>query len=437
MILRFLFATLLLLSSVKSFADSANVQYYERSNSMLYDTAESVGLEDSLSPEFKEWMMTLGYSYKSSPLLLKSENNQKTYSSVISQFQTLNFGAGYRLNSHWRIGFTSALVGSKMNNEQKFNLNDTNLRLHYRHDLTSTTAWGLHLLASTPTGNTQTYTSDDGIGLGIGAAFEQNLKLLQYVANLTYLENPSAKDPTDINLDQRKRLMLNLSGLMPLTAKWSATADFDKTWTLPIKTVFNPNELRAGLRYSENPNWAFFGGLGADSVTSEEPLELRLYAGLKFSPTKDDKPQSAHTEPTVKKEITDPKCYDVDKIYNGYQSTIHFPNNQDIISASSREELSLLIQFTKDHVYKISHVTVDGHASKPGSDAYNLKLSKKRAQRMSKILLDLGIDKKLLEFDGKGKKQLISYGNDEADHKLNRRVEVKVWIKELRKECKR
>lgn len=437
MIIRFLFIYFALIYSAKSFADSANVQYYERSNSMLYDTSESVGLEDSLSPEFKEWMMTLGYSYKSSPLLLKSENNQKTYSSVIGQFQTLNFGAGYRLNPHWRLGLTSALVGATISGEQKFNLNDTNFRLHYRNDLTSTSAWGLHFLITTPTGSKQTYTTDDGLGFGIGAAIEQNLKLFQYVANLTYLENPSAKDPTDINLDQRQRLMLNLSGLMPLTARWSATADFDKTWTVPIKTVFNPNELRAGLRYSENPDWAFFGGLGADSITSEEPLELRLYAGLKFSPQKESKPIVARAEPVKKDEITDPKCYDVDKVYNGYQSTIHFPNNKDIISASSREELSLLIQFTKDHVYKISHVTVEGHASKPGSDDYNLKLSKKRAQRMSKILLDLGIDKKLLDFDGKGKKQLISYGNEEADHQLNRRVEVKVWIKELRKECKK
>lgn len=417
---------------------ATNIQYYERSNSFLYESSESVGLEDSLGPEYKKWIMTLGYSYKSSPLTLKSENNQKTYTSVIDWFQTLNLGGAYRVNDSWSVGISTSLVQSKISGDTKFGLADTNLRLNYRRPISSTAAWGVHLLATAPTGIEARYTSDSGPGLGLALAFEQNLAFMQYVVKLGYLGNAKAKDAFDANLDQTQRVQGSIGLYFPVTDRIAVTSDFEKTWTMPVKTVFNPNELKAGIRYAASASMAYFAGAGIDSINSSEPLDTRLYAGLKYSPQDERK----HSEPEKKPEVVeapvnkDPNCYDVDKVEETYSAMIRFDNNKDIVNDVSRPEFEKLIAYTKDHFYNISHVSIHGHASKPGTDSYNFKLSKSRAKKISIGLLDLGLEPKLLETKGKGKKELIKLGDTEDDHLVNRRAEIKVWTRVLKKECK-
>ena len=405
---------------------------------MLYESSESVGLEDSLSPEYKKWMATLGISYKSSPLTLKSEDNLKTYTSVVDWFQTLNFGGAYRLNESWTVGLTGSLVQSKINGDTSVGLADTNLRLNYRRPISATAAWGVHALVTAPTGSGSKFTSDTGVGLGIAVAFEQNMSLLQYVAKIGYLGNSKAKDDVDGNLDQSQRVIASISGLLPLTDRWAVTSDFEKTWTLPIKTVFNPNELKVGARYAASPNMNYFAGMGLDSVNNAEPLDTRVYIGLKYSPEENKVVSASLATPEPKKEDVNknPECYDVDKVEETYSAMIRFDNNKDVLNEVSRPEFEKLITYSKEHFYNISHVTIHGHASKPGTDSYNFKLSKKRARTISEALLQLGLDPKLLETKGKGKKELIKLGDTEDDHSVNRRAEIKVWTRELKKECK-
>lgn len=414
---------------------ATNVQYYERSNSLLYESSESVGLEDSLSPEYKKWMVTLGYSYKSSPLTLKSEDNNTTYTSVIDWFQTVNFGGAYRWNESWTVGFTGSLVQSKISGDSAAHLADTNLRLNYRRSLSATVAWGVQTLVTLPTGNGDRYTSDAGVGLGLAFAFEQNMSLFQYVAKIGYLGNSKAKDAVDPNLDQSQRVMVSLSGLLPLTNRIGITSDFEKIWTLPIKTVFNPNELKVGARYAASSRLYYFAGIGMDSVSNSEPLDTRIYAGLKFSPAEE---KTASTPvPVTKEEVNkNPECYDVNEVEETYSAMIRFDNNKDVLNDLSRPEFEKLIGYTKERFYNISHVTIHGHASKPGSDSYNIKLSNKRAKNISSALLQLGLEPKLLETKGKGKRELIKLGDTEDDHQVNRRAEIKVWTRVLKKECK-
>lgn len=433
---KLLFSIVLLLASESQAA--TNIQYYERSNSLLYESSESVGLEDSLAPDYKRWILTLGYSYKSSPLTLKSENNQKTYTSVIDWFQTLNFGGGYRLNENWTLGLTGSLVQSKISGDTAFGMADTNFRLNYRHSLTATTAWGLHALLTAPTGNSERFTSDSGVGLGLAFALEKNLTWLQYVIKLGFLGNTKAKDDVDANLDQTQRVQGSVGVFIPLNNRLAVTSDFEKTWTMPVKNVFNPNELKLGVRYVANADMVYFAGVGIDSVNGSEPLDTRLYAGLKFSPQKTEKRSESEQKVNVVDVVPNknPECYDIDKVQETYSAMIRFDHNKDIVNDVSRPEFEKLIAYTKERFYNISHVSIHGHASKPGTDSYNYRLSKNRAKKISTALLELGLEPKLLETKGKGKKELIKLGDTEDDHLVNRRVEIKVWTRELKKECK-
>lgn len=416
---------------------ATNIQYYERSNSLLYESSESVGLDESLTPEFKNWMATLGYSYKSSPLTLKSEDNQTTYTSIIDWFQTINYGGAYRLNKTWLIGITGSVVHSKISGNFSTHLSDTNFRINFRHSISPSTAWGIHALITVPTGSESQYLSDSGTGLGLSLAFEQNISLFQYITKIGYLENSKAVHETDINLNQSKRLIASLSLYKPLADVWGLTLDFEKIWTLPIKTIFNPNELKIGTRYAFSKNFFCFAGVGVDSINGSEPLDTRIYAGIKYSPEDDQIIQSSPHPTNSKIEIIkNPDCYDINQVEETYSAMILFDNNKDLVNNISRPEFEKLIHYTKDHFYNISHVTIHGHASKPGTDNYNFKLSNKRALNISTALLQLGLEPNLLESKGKGKKELIKLGDTEDDHQVNRRAEIKVWTRVLKKECK-
>lgn len=79
---------------------------------------------------------------------------------------------------------------------------------------------------------------------------------------------------------------------------------------------------------------------------------------------------------------------------------------------------------------RIEHVTITGHTDRIGSDAYNLKLSQRRAEAVKKYLAARGVEDRRLETIGRGKANPVVQCNDKDRGKLirclepNRRVEV-------------
>ena len=83
-------------------------------------------------------------------------------------------------------------------------------------------------------------------------------------------------------------------------------------------------------------------------------------------------------------------------------------------------------------VQKLEVVLVTGHTDRLGSDAYNQKLSERRANTVRDYLVSKGVDKAKIETIGMGEKQPVVQC-DQKDRKAlieclapNRRVEVQV-----------
>ena len=84
-----------------------------------------------------------------------------------------------------------------------------------------------------------------------------------------------------------------------------------------------------------------------------------------------------------------------------------------------------------DLVEKVSHVTLEviiavGHTDGIGSDAYNQKLSVRRAESVKAYLVGKGIEKNRVYTEGKGKKQPVADNKTDAGRAKNRRVEIEV-----------
>ena len=77
--------------------------------------------------------------------------------------------------------------------------------------------------------------------------------------------------------------------------------------------------------------------------------------------------------------------------------------------------------------YPNVHVEVDGHTDSVGSDAYNQKLSERRAKGVYDYLTQHGIDASRLDGPkGYGKTQPIDTNDTAAGRQRNRRTELKV-----------
>jgi outer membrane protein OmpA-like peptidoglycan-associated protein len=87
---------------------------------------------------------------------------------------------------------------------------------------------------------------------------------------------------------------------------------------------------------------------------------------------------------------------------------------------AKKEMLALYEYLNEESSFSI---TIGGHTDSVGSDAYNLWLSKKRAEAVAHHLLKLGLDKDRIQWQGYGGSQPIATNDNELGRQQNRRVE--------------
>ena len=93
------------------------------------------------------------------------------------------------------------------------------------------------------------------------------------------------------------------------------------------------------------------------------------------------------------------------------------------LSADARIVLDSLGQALNDPALSASHIRIAGHTDAKGADAYNVKLSRQRAQSVADYLSrQHGIDAGRLSVEGLGRSQLLDPTHPESA--VNRRVQV-------------
>ncbi len=105
-----------------------------------------------------------------------------------------------------------------------------------------------------------------------------------------------------------------------------------------------------------------------------------------------------------------------------FKLNINFGHDSDVIPASKKADIQKLAKFLQDNPHY--DMTIIGHTDSLGSDVYNLKLSKKRAESLKSALVGMGVDAKRITASGVGESAPIASNKTETGRKENRRLEL-------------
>jgi len=101
---------------------------------------------------------------------------------------------------------------------------------------------------------------------------------------------------------------------------------------------------------------------------------------------------------------------------------IHFATDSAKITDYSMKKVRKFAKFLLDHKGSMVHIV--GHTDDRASDAYNMVLSKKRADAVRDALIELGVSPSRLSTEGRGERDPIASNATEQGRALNRRIEV-------------
>ena len=105
-----------------------------------------------------------------------------------------------------------------------------------------------------------------------------------------------------------------------------------------------------------------------------------------------------------------------------YAADAFFDFDKSVVKKEAKAKLDDLVG--KTGAIALEVIIAVGHTDSVGSDAYNQKLSVRRAEAIKAYLVSKGIEKNRIYTEGKGEKQPVADNKTSAGRAKNRRVEV-------------
>jgi OOP family OmpA-OmpF porin len=107
-----------------------------------------------------------------------------------------------------------------------------------------------------------------------------------------------------------------------------------------------------------------------------------------------------------------------------YAADTFFDFDKSVLKPAGKAKLDDLVGKVKG--INLEVIIAVGHTDSVGSDAYNQKLSVRRAESVKAYLVTKGIEKNRIYTEGKGEKQPVADNKTKEGRAKNRRVEIEV-----------
>jgi len=107
-----------------------------------------------------------------------------------------------------------------------------------------------------------------------------------------------------------------------------------------------------------------------------------------------------------------------------FKGDVTFDTNSAAVRPGLYSEIDRVAGVLKQ--YPDTVIRVEGYTDSKGSDAYNMDLSKRRANAVKNLLVQRGVAENRIEVVGFGETMPVATNDTEAGRQKNRRVEIKI-----------
>jgi outer membrane protein OmpA-like peptidoglycan-associated protein len=425
---------------------AVNVQQFTRSNSLTYETLEDARLNTSHVYTNYKLLFVSGISYVDSPLVIKTLDNEDQLATVIQSAIGLHLGMGYWWDEDWMLGVTAGynFFGDQQDNNL-MSFSDLKISVKKRMYSDALQAFTVMPFVAIPLGGDEftpqftngtpfpegdvNFFSDESVGLGGSLLYERLFQKLSFVVNAGYRYAGGAQYD---EIDKVHLLFGGVGVFYPLTPKIGLNAEWNAQFTFPLfETNQEPTELYLGSSFGIFSWMHGFAGVGfGNFLQSNDGNDYRLSAGIKWIPQYGRRPGAEVYQAVervalvpsqdIAREICRPRYL----FGQGNGGIIRFEHDK------AKHKITPPMSQALDHILEdepmIDRVDVVGHASAVGKEAYNERLSKKRAQYFANLLMERGFKAEKIFINARGESELLREEMGPEDERLNRRIEFLV-----------
>ncbi len=256
-----------------------------------------------------------------------------------------------------------------------------------------------------PTGNDAHFTGDGKVTGGGSLVVESPLlwNRVRIATNLGGEFRQSAMLGTGNSIDDRflYGVGANVSIIKPveIIAELSGWTLFDNFFSNNARNL----EINGGVRFIPMKGLQLVAGGGTGILDGMGAPTYRLFTNISYRHPAEERIEVLATN----------------KVHFEYDKARILPKSYPVL-----DEIAQTIQKRA-----VSRVTVEGHTDSHGSDAYNMRLSQRRAESVRQYLIKKGIPASKLDSAGRGESRPVSTNETREGRALNRRVEFHLHLR--------
>ncbi len=470
-----------------------NFQQTTRSSSLTFEKLEDARTQHSHIKNDHDFVFTFGLSSVQDPLIIKNTSRSLQVQEIISRLSSAQLGVSIYLKKWLMLGLEGEFSNfTDFKGAHYTGFNDFNFKSKFR--LLNKKRWALSLmpfisipsnqgkyqvtgLPTYPRVNNLKFSvlSDQAIGYGATLISEYIFNWAQVVLNIAYKKSQKAliSDNTGLDvIDFRDQLITGLGGYIPINNAWGINIEWSRRWTSPfLKSKQAQNELFLGSAIGITKSLHSYAGVGfGNLLTNNDGNDLRFSLGLKFTHHLFQKPKrklravlkseilnnlknnqkivnfQKRTQTNSLKKSAPPSCETMKFFGSSDVAILRFKVNKYTFNPES-DEIIKLLNYINNNKHFIDSIILEAHTSKRGlkkrtkkaylkSKKFNFYLSKKRLLFVRKLILNQGIDKKIIKSRAFGQTKNVDKNRNSKAHRRNRRVEILISTNDyFKKNC--
>jgi outer membrane protein OmpA-like peptidoglycan-associated protein len=376
-------------------------------------------LDDSLQDRHaKNYILSGSYGYVKSPFYFTDQDDNRQ-NDIISYNHALTYGLSRYFGTDWLVGFQGAMVNNKVLDKTYSTPGDTQIKAvwnFFRRSFNASLNGKLWL----PTGRGKNYSGAMGPGASLSLVSEKKLNRWNFLLSggYQYFDNQviSAIDYGEIFLTQ-----LGIS--YDLTEMWVINFETYRNFSFNTSDSTDEGDYFITAKFNNNHQLSSYAGVGVAGLDSPSRNNFTSFVGLKYS-FDSEKPSTVQF---ILPSTFSFENRDSEKILGTLlkSENVYFENNSTEISPKEMLKINNVVKLYAENKLRLSHIVIEGYASKRGRFDHNQKLSQSRAIEVKKKLMELGLPESSLSIVGYGDQ--LEQSSDERD---NRRVQFRAYLTE-------